>query len=183
MEFPAWKVVAGEAAITHELVHVFFPNGNRLLAEGLAIYLQALIGGNPAFPNFGMPLHDVVGESLSAMVPGFAHGSAEGLEKIRIADLDRIATPSPLRLRVGLTLYNDDSVGQGRIYPIAGSFVQFLIERHGMDKFRALFLRTPLRPFERDAGSRERWREIYGTPLEALEEQWRWQVALKVTIA
>jgi hypothetical protein len=52
-----------------------------------------------------------------------------------------------------------------------------------MDKFRALFLRTPLRPFERDAGSRERWREIYGTPLEALEEQWRWQVALKVTIA
>src|SRR5215203_6026046 len=34
MEFPAWRVVAGKAAITHELVHVYFPNGNRLLAEG-----------------------------------------------------------------------------------------------------------------------------------------------------
>jgi hypothetical protein len=33
MEFPAWRVMAGEAAIMHELVHVYFPNGNRLLAE------------------------------------------------------------------------------------------------------------------------------------------------------
>src|SRR5262249_53879857 len=46
MEFPAWKAVAGEAAIAHELVHVYFPNGNRLLAEGLAVFLQAEIGGN-----------------------------------------------------------------------------------------------------------------------------------------
>ncbi len=41
MEFPAWRVNAGKAAILHELAHVFFPNGNRFLAEGLAVYLQA----------------------------------------------------------------------------------------------------------------------------------------------
>ena len=44
MEFPAWRVVARQAAIAHELAHVFSPNGNRLLAEGLAVHLQDQIG-------------------------------------------------------------------------------------------------------------------------------------------
>ena len=74
IEFPAWRVAARKAAIMHELVHVFFPNGNRLLAEGLAILLQAEIGGNPAFPNFGRPLHGLAREVLSKMVPEFQRG-------------------------------------------------------------------------------------------------------------
>ena len=68
MEFPTARVTIGQAAITHELVHILLPNGNRLLAEGLAIYLQALIGGNPAFPNFGQPLHAVAQCALREMV-------------------------------------------------------------------------------------------------------------------
>ena len=40
MEFPTWRVASRKAAIMHELVHVFFPNGNRFLAEGLAVHLQ-----------------------------------------------------------------------------------------------------------------------------------------------
>src|SRR5204863_409581 len=74
MEVPAWKAIAGEAAIMHELVHIYLPNGNRFLAEGLAIYLQHEIGGNPTFPNFGRPLHQVARELLRAMVPGFTDG-------------------------------------------------------------------------------------------------------------
>ena len=95
MEFPAWKVVAGEAAIAHELTHVLFPNGNRLLAEGLAVYLQAKVGGNPAFPNFGTPLHELARELTHRMLPELAPGDAASLEKLRLSDLDRIATPSP----------------------------------------------------------------------------------------
>ena len=49
--FPATRLIA------HELAHVLFPNGNRFLAEGLAVYLQAAIGGKPEFPNFGRSLH------------------------------------------------------------------------------------------------------------------------------
>ena len=64
MEFPAWRVEARKAAIAHELVHVFYPNANRFLAEGFAVYLQDEIGGNPAFPNFGRPLHALVLERL-----------------------------------------------------------------------------------------------------------------------
>jgi hypothetical protein len=100
-------------------------------------------------------------------------GKPESLEKIRIADLDRIATPSPLRLRVGRYLYEDTPVGQAHIYPIAGSFVQFLVETHGTNKFQALFARTPLVPFGRDAGAHDRWIDVYGISLTDLELQWR----------
>jgi hypothetical protein len=177
MEFPAWKAVAGEAAIMHELVHVHFPNGNRLLAEGLAVYLQAKIGGNRAFPNFGQPLRQVVRELVGGMVAQFAPGKPETLEAVRISDLDRIATPSPLRLRVGKILYDSTPGGQAHIYPIAGSFIELLIESHGLERFRALYARTPLVPFARDAGSAERWEETYGVSLPELERQWRSTIA------
>ncbi len=71
MEFPTWRVITGTAAVAHELAHVFFPNGNRLLAEGLAVYLQSATGDNPAFPNFGRPLHALARDFLQKMVPDF----------------------------------------------------------------------------------------------------------------
>ncbi len=173
MEVPAWKAIAGEAALAHELVHVYFPNGNRLLAEGLAIYLQSEIGGNPAFPNFGRPLREVAREMLRKMVPEFAGGNVGALEKVSLANLDKIATPSALRLRVGLNLYQDDPSGQAHIYPIVGSFAQFLVETYGLETFRVLYQKTPLKPFERNPGSSQRWAEVYGMPLDALEEEWK----------
>ncbi len=173
MEFPAWKVVSGEAAIAHELTHVFFPNGNRLLAEGLAIYLQAKVGGNPAFPNFGAPLHALAHELLREMVPEFAQGETASLEKVRLAYLDRIATPSPLRLRVGRILHDNTPGGQAHLYPIAGSFVQFLIATRGTSRFHTLYEHTPLVPFERNCGAPERWLDVYGVSLADLELQWK----------
>jgi hypothetical protein len=187
MEFPAWKIVAGEAAILHELVHVFFPNGNRMLAEGLAIHLQANIGGNPAFPNFGRPLHEVAAQVLDRMTnerSGAADGKLEGTssagvtlndiaasEAVRLGQLDRIATPSGLRLRVGMRVYGiEDSA---HTYPLVGSFVAFLIETRGLERFSALYERTPLVPFARDAGAQERWREVYGEPLSQIESEWK----------
>ena len=173
MEIPAWKAVAGEAAVAHELVHVYFPNGNRLLAEGLAVYLQAEIGGNPAFPNFGRPLRETARDMLRKMVPEFANGRAGRLDKVRLTDLDKIATPSALRLRVGLNLYQDDASGQAHIYPLVGSFAQFLIDTYGLDKFRTIYQKTPLKPFERNPGAPQRWAEVYGISLDALAEEWK----------
>jgi hypothetical protein len=177
MEFPAWKTIAGEAAIAHELVHVYFPNGNRFLAEGLAVYLQAKIGGNPAFPNFGKSLHEMTRELLGEMIAEPVVENSAGLEKLRLVDLDKIATPSPLRLRVGRDLYDNNPTGQAHIYPIVGSFVQFLIDSSGCDTFRTLFAMTPLVPFERDAGSPDRWLEVYGLSLPDLERPWKSLIA------
>jgi hypothetical protein len=173
MEFPAWRVIAREAAIAHELAHVFFPNGNRFLAEGLAVYLQAEIGGNPAFPNFGRSLHELVREHVREMVPEFSPGDPQSLECIHLADLDKVATPGPLTLKVKQEFYGEEPRGQARIYPIAGSFIQFLIETRGMEKFHTLYLQTPLVPLVQNAGTPDRWRSMYGSSLVGLEEEWK----------
>lgn len=165
MEFPAWRVSSRKAAIAHELAHVFFPNGNRFLAEGLAVYLQAEIGGNPAFPNFGRPLHELVSELLREMAPKLSRGDPKSLEQIHLGELDKIATPSPLVLRVGQEFYGEEPRGQAQIYKIAGSFVQFLIETRGLEKFHAIYLQTPLAAMAQNAGLPERWLNIYDLPL------------------
>lgn len=173
MEFPAWRVAARKAAIAHELVHVFFPNANRFLAEGLAVYLQSEIGGNPAFPNFGRPLHELARANVLAMAPGFAQGGPRSLDNIVLGQLDAIATPSPLELQVGTDFYGEEPRGQARIYPLAGSIVQFLIETRGMTAFRTLYSRTPLVPLRRNAGSPDRWSEAYGRSLADIEHEWK----------
>jgi hypothetical protein len=173
MQFPAWRVVARKAAIAHELVHVFWPNGNRFLAEGLAIYLQAIAGGNPAFPNFGRPLHQLACERMQKMAREDRAGVAKRFGQIRLNELDAIATPSPLALRVGQDFYGEDARGQAHVYPIAGAFIQFLIETCGMEKFRALYMQTPLVPQALNGGVAGRWASVYGGALADLEDQWK----------
>lgn len=172
MEFPARRVAAGRAAIMHELVHVLFPNGNRLLAEGFAIALQAMLGGNPAFPNFGTPLHALARTLVPAMVPEFSPGEPASLARLRLEALDAIATPAPLALTVAGTVYGEDPHGQAHLYPLAGSFVQFLLETHGTARFRDLYRQTPLKPRQQAAGTHERWAAAYGLPLATLVAHW-----------
>jgi hypothetical protein len=172
MEFPAWRVARRQAAITHELVHVFFPNGNRLLAEGLAVYLQAALGGNPAFPNFGEPLHRLAHEAIAEMIMEVSRNGPRHPGSVCLPQLDGIATPGPLVLAVGQTVYGEDKRGQARLYPIAGSFVEFLIESRGLDAFRAISARTPLVPLTLRAGAHRRWEDVYGVSLPQLEAEW-----------
>jgi hypothetical protein len=173
MEFPASRVAARKAAITHELTHVFFPNANRFLAEGLAVYVQAQIGGNPAFPNFDQPLHDMARHRVRDMIPLFDRDAPDCFGEIRLAALDEIATPNPLVLRVGNTFHGEGPQGQTNIYVIAGSFIQFLAETFGLDKFKSIYGATPLIPLAQNAGSPDRWIDAYGFSLAALEQDWK----------
>ena len=176
MEFPAWRVLSRKAAIMHELVHVFFPNGNQFLAEGLAVYLQAAIGENPAFPNFGTPLHENAREHFVEMALSNSRADRLDLTQIHLGELDAIATPSPLTMRVGRDLYGEDRRGQAFVYPIAGSFVQFLVETRGMERFRAIYAHTPLVSLAHRAGSPDRWRDVYGATLADLEGEWKFMI-------
>jgi hypothetical protein len=174
MEFPSSRVIARRAAIAHELVHVAYPNANRLLAEGLAIHLQAVIGGNPAFPNFGRPLHEQALGLMWKMRPREGSGhDAQRFDWIELSQLERIATPNPLELRVGADFYGEEPRGQGHLYPIAGSFVQHLIETYGMEKFRALYAHTPLIPSQSNAGEYQRWTDAYRLSFDDLAGCWK----------
>jgi hypothetical protein len=166
MEFPTSRVVAGEAAILHELVHVYFPNGNRMLAEGLAVHLQAQIGRNPAFPSFEK-------KDLSRLIRcELKPGIADRYWELQLADLDVIATAQRLTLRVG-----GQNLSDRWSYIVAGSFVRHLIETHGLQRFRALYTDTPLVPMQQSPGRPERWNDVYGRTLQQLEGGWKSSVA------
>lgn len=180
MEFSLWRVADGKAAIAHELTHVCFPNANRLLAEGLAVYVQAEMGRNPAFPNFGEPLHELAREILHDIARkalGDGPSNLESQARLCLADLDTIATPSPLTLKSGINFHGEEPQGQRVVYAIAGSFVAFLVATRGVDQFRELYQRTPFMPGSCDAGASGRWQDVYGLSLAYLEVEWRGMIA------
>jgi hypothetical protein len=175
MEFPAHRVVGGEATIAHELVHVLFPNGNRMLAEGLAVYLQnKLFPRLPVFPNYLEPFEKVVQAFLSTL-PG---SPADGLWNMDLDGLESISTPDDLYMRIGARPFIGGDPANSNsppvphevkfVYAVAGSLVRFLlenpIEENGLlteSNFGALYQSTPLLPLERDSGAPDRWQRFY----------------------
>jgi hypothetical protein len=178
MEFPAYRVAAGQASIGHELVHILFPNGNRMLAEGLAVYLQyKLFPEIAVYPNFRAPLESLISDFLSANFAGPPENQAYALWNMDLDGLDTISTPDELSLRIGRHPIigakpgvPDSPPEEGKfLYGVAGSLVGFLLEnpiQPGYDllteaNFGALYQSTPLRPLERDAGAPDRWQKFY----------------------
>src|SRR5262245_35278614 len=56
MEMPLRRARDNTGALLHEIVHIYAPNRNRFLAEGLAVYLHTRLAGNAALPNWGEDL-------------------------------------------------------------------------------------------------------------------------------
>jgi hypothetical protein len=136
MEMPLRGVRNNTGPLLHEIVHIYAPNNNRFLAEGLAVYLHTKLGGNPAFPNFGEDLRRSAERSLTRVK------SLEALNGVR--------TPRPL----------SSVMDEETAYVVAGSFVGFLIERHGLPPFRSLY-------------ATESYETVYGKSLDDLEKEWR----------
>ena len=78
--------------------------------------------------------------------------------------LERLATPTRIKL---------PDLDSRDAYIVAGSFVGFLIERHGLEIFRKLYDLTPLVARQRNAGAPDRWRQVYGVSLQGLTDEWR----------
>lgn len=136
MEMPLQRVTRKNGALLHEIVHIYAPHDNRFLAEGLGVYLQAKLGGNAALPNEGEPLAKLARRHLP---------SSEVMAK-----LDEVRTPIPLGRVI------DDMTA----YLLAGSFVEFLIEKHGLADFKVLY----------ESGS---YQTAYGKSFAELERDWR----------
>lgn len=152
MIFRAPTVRNSSSAIIHEIVHVVAPNANRFLAEGLAVYAQERLQGQMAFPNYGADVHE---EAARLAGPS-------GLATYVLA-LERYATPRRLR---------SASLDERQGYLIAGSFVRYLIETFGLEKFRALYDVTPLVSGAREPGTPVRWHRSYGKSLSTLAMEW-----------
>jgi hypothetical protein len=140
MEMPLRRMRDNSGSLLHEIVHIYAPNQNRFLAEGLAVYLHTRLAGNPAFPNFGEDL---------------ASSAARSVWEVRsLAALNDVRTPQPL----------GSIMDERRAYIIAGSFVGFLIENRGLERFRGLYEATG-------------YAKAYGHSLATLEQEWRASLA------
>jgi hypothetical protein len=137
IDMPLDRVRDRTGALLHEITHNYAPNGNRFLYEGLGVYLQDKIGEARSFPTFGRPL-DAAAAEVARNV-----GSLDALNAVRF--------PRPLA-----------SVMPDRAaYPLAGSFVKYLMDRKGeLDTFRALYA----------SGD---YQATYGVPFSALERDRR----------
>jgi len=152
--FPVDAVRRSRAPVIHEVVHLFAPNGSRFLAEGLAVHVQDRLGGVHVFPNFGRDLDRAAGRHA---------GDAD------IVALDRLPTPAMLQL-AGI-------LDRQAAYLASGSFVRYVIEQHGMNKFRQLYTMTPLVPGRRNPPDPGRWLAVYGVALDQLAQAWRGRLA------
>jgi len=172
MEFPAHRVVAGEAAIAHELVHVLLPNGNRMLAERLVTNLQhKLFPTQHVFPNFGSSFEEMVAAFLRIRFPADPAGA---LWQMNLDALEKISTPDRMSLRIDAHLIGSRSMDRAptpeeekAVYAIVASVVEFLVENWIGDdllaaaNFGSRYKSTPLRPLERDSGDPDRWQRCY----------------------
>jgi len=195
MEFPAREAAPKiTAAIMHELAHTYFPNGNRFVDEGFAVYLQNKIGSNPAFPDFQQDLHDLM-VKLACKIDSDINSNPNptplgGLANISVVALERVATPAPLELQLtsNISVGGPHGIAAG-VQPgkpayvglvVAGSFVRFLIDSFGLDTFHELYRLTPLKPLHRDAGKPDRWRHVKGykgLSVGDLEKKWKSMIA------
>jgi hypothetical protein len=115
MQMPLRHIKNNTGPVLHEIVHIYAPNDNRFLAEGLAVYLHWKLAGNPSFPITDRTLKERARERLS--------------EISSLSRLNRVRTPIPLS-----TVMNEQTA-----YILAGSFVGFLIEKYGLAEFKVLY--------------------------------------------
>lgn len=131
-------------SLVHETTHVVAsgPRGrDRMLTEGLAVYVQDAIGPQ-GYPNFGTDLHRATVDLQTKV----GH-------PVALLDSERIRRAS------------DRGDERTLAYTQEGSFARFLIETYGLSKFLALLDGgEPTRIYSRDWGQLEKdWRTLLGT--------------------
>ena len=82
----------------------------------------------------------------------------------------------PSIARMGLSSGTFSQIHPAAAYAVAGAFVGWLIDRYGLDRFRALY--TSFGTQEPGPLFAEKVEEIYGVPLADLERLWRTSLAL-----
>jgi hypothetical protein len=164
MKFAALRAKEGNAAIVHELIHVNAPNQSRFLAEGYAVYVEEKIGNIGAYPTFGNSIEDQMRKIGNS-----------ALQSVKLADFDRVPTKRGTNLgkSAGLETEIPDLAQRGEYtYLVSGSFVKFLVETHGLEKFKTLYELTPLTPGVATVADPDRYENVFGKPLTALQTQW-----------
>jgi hypothetical protein len=137
--------------MAHKLTHAVFPNRDKLIRNMMGIYSENQVGNQNSFP--------MCGYSNDAWVQALLQLDS----RIPLADL------GPGHIDWGMEFWNKkpvvrDRARQHAAYAEAGSFGEYLIRIHGIEKMKQ-FYRLSLK--------KERpWKEAFGLSLEVLEDGW-----------
>jgi len=164
MKFAASRANEGTASILHELTHVHAPNQVRFLAEGYAVYLEEMIGNIDAYPTFG--------DSIEGQMRTI---STSALSSVSLSAFDLVTTKRNHMLgdNVGLDAAISHPADRGSYaYLVSGSFVKFLIDAHGLAKFKAFYELTPLTPGLSPIADPARYTAVFGKTPAELQTLW-----------
>jgi len=135
----------GTVAVAHEITHVVFRNYNSSsLSEGFACYCQEKFGKSPDYPGMGVGAH-VYANLIYTM-------NSDGFEQL-LPD-------------IGLGVIREDNYGtlQSAFYAYSYSFVTYLIDAYGIEKFVQLYQSTNLQ---------DDYLNIYGKSIDDIKTAWR----------
>ena len=134
-------------SLTHEIAHIISKSpfsGSRVLSEGFAMYAEEKFS-------------DELSSAVRAQLDVHRVVKTHIFEPGRLVHIDHL-----FRDDFAFSNHQSSAAASGgriRAYFEAGSFVRFLIETHGIEKFKQAYY---LRPIE----------NVYGKSLDALEQDW-----------
>jgi len=135
------------APVIHEATHIITKHEyNSFFSEGLAVYFQERFGGNNGFPNFSMPLNELVRNN-----------------KAQLLSISQLTNNNEIFEQVG-------TERRRMAYIEAGSFINFLVEKYGEQKLADLHNSSSLnyrKVYGKNIKELEvEWRDyVFGNPL------------------
>lgn len=149
-EVKLYSILEGKYPLVHELTHTLLGYGENfdgsngfLVQEGFAIYMEEKYGKQLTFPHKYMR---------------YFLDTNKNIPLYKLIDKE-----SSLHLFRPLLANKKDYTLQTLSYAHAGSFIAYLIDTYGMDKFEKLYNKKDLN---------EKLEEIYGKTAKDLEKEW-----------
>jgi tetratricopeptide (TPR) repeat protein len=143
---------ASHAGLVHEITHAVFFCNNRFLAEGLATFMQYRFSKDRKWPFPDLKLEESLLKFRDDLVP---------LDELIVETTDHLEIYNPGQL---------NSLTTRIAYAEAASFVELLIGKYGVDKFKALCMK--LDKIKIPSCQAEGIKEVYNEPLKAIEKEW-----------
>ncbi|WP_147369463.1 hypothetical protein [Lachnotalea sp. AF33-28] len=137
----------GVAPIAHEITHTLFPLGiSKSLGEGLPSYMQDIVSGKPAQPNYGIDADKLCALWL------FSEEDKETVTEIFESTGD-----------INNAIFKNIDK-RTRAYNFASSFTHYMINNYGMENYLNIY--SSMDPYSV-------YQEVTGQTLEELHEDWR----------
>ncbi len=126
--------------IAHEITHILAPSSNDSLSEGLAEYMQDKFGKTPSDTSLGFPINSLAKELFENIDANMVDGIVNGGIMVKYMDYNEI--------------FN--------FYLFSYSFVTYLIDQYGIEKFMNFY----------ESDGYIQYQSLFGKNEEKMKKEW-----------